>query len=65
MSSLELRFSDHEISSWAGLGLLKNILDKSGFIHHLESLPLPAQGSNRGYDPIQLFIQYGISLVWS
>ena len=63
MSSLELRFTNQEISSCGGLSLLKKMLDRSGFIHYLESLPLPAQGSNRGYDPVQLFIQFMAS-VW-
>lgn len=63
MSSLELRFTDQDISSWGGLSLLKKMLDRTGFMHHLSSLPLPSQGSNRGYDPVQLFVQFMAS-VW-
>jgi hypothetical protein len=63
MSKIELRFTDQEISSWGGLSILKKMLDNSGFVNYLETLPLPVQGSNRGYDPIQLFIQFMAS-VW-
>ena len=63
MSQIELKFTDEEIGSWGGLSILKKMLDQSGFIQHLESLPLPVQGSNRGYDPVQLFVQFMAS-VW-
>ena len=39
------------------------MLDQSGFASYLESLPLPEQGSNRGYPPVQLFLQF-MSAVW-
>ncbi|MDR2406845.1 MAG: IS1380 family transposase, partial [Bacteroidales bacterium] len=59
----EIEFIDQEISSWGGVSILKKMLDKSGFIRYLETLPLPAQGSNRGYPPVQLFLQF-MSAVW-
>lgn len=63
MAQIELRFTDQEISSWGGLSILKKLLDNSGFVDYLNILPLPVQGSNRGYDPVQLFIQFMAS-VW-
>jgi len=60
---IKLRFTNDEISSWGGLSLLKKMLDQSGFINYLQTLPLPQQGSNRGYSPVQLFIQFMAS-VW-
>jgi len=36
---------------------------KSGFVQELERLPLPMQVSNRGYPPIQLFVQF-MAGVW-
>lgn len=63
MSQIELKFTDDELSSWGGLSILKKMLHQSGFMEHLESLPLPAQGYNRGYDPVQLFVQFMAS-VW-
>ena len=38
-------------------------LDKSGFVDYLRRLPLPAQGSNRGYPPEQLFLIF-MSGLW-
>lgn len=60
---MELEFVDNEITAYGGLAILKQMLIQSGFVNKLEQLPLPAQGSNRGYSPIQLFIQFMAS-VW-
>jgi hypothetical protein len=57
MQDLELRFTDQEISSWGGVSLLKKMLYSSGFMDILGRLPLPLQGSNRGYAPLQLLVQ--------
>lgn len=38
------------------------MLDKMSFAKQLKSAPLPAQGSNRGYDPVQLIIQFIVSI---
>jgi hypothetical protein len=63
MRDLELRFTDQEISSWGGVSLLNKMLYSSGFMDILARLPLPVQGSNRGYDPLQLVVQFMVS-VW-
>jgi hypothetical protein len=39
------------------------MLYSSGFMDILGRLPLPVQGSNRGYDPLQLLVQFAVS-VW-
>ena len=39
------------------------MLDQSGFYRVLNQLPLPKQGSNRGYEPTQLIIRFMAS-VW-
>lgn len=62
MKELELQFIDEEITAWGGLALLKNLMDKTGFKELLESLSLPVQGSNRGYPPEQLILQFITSL---
>jgi len=59
----EIQFIDQELTSWGGVALLKKMIDQSGFATYLESLPLPEQGSNRGYPPVQLFIQF-MSALW-
>lgn len=59
----EIQFIDAEISSWGGISMLKKVLDRSGFISYLHGLPLPVQGSNRGYPPAQLFLAF-MSGLW-
>jgi hypothetical protein len=54
----EIQFIDKEITSWGGVAILKKMIDRSGFSSFLECLPLPLQGSNRGYPPVQLFLQF-------
>ena len=59
---MQLEFIEKEISSWGGISILRQLIQKSGFQDYLSSLPLPVQGSNRGYPPVQLFIQFMSSL---
>jgi len=59
----EIQFIDQELTSWGGVAILKKMIDQSGFLSYLGSLPLPEQGSNRGYPPLQLFFQF-MSAVW-
>lgn len=60
---MELEFVDKEITAYGGLAILKQMMTQSGFLGKLEHLPLPVQGSNRGYSPIQLFVQF-MAGVW-
>jgi len=59
----DIQFIYQAITSWSGVSILKKMIDPSGFSTYLESLPLPEQGSNRGYPPEQLFLQF-MSAVW-
>ena len=60
---LKLVFTDKEITPWSGMIFMKKLLDRTGLITQLESCELPTQGSNRGYNPIQLIICFLVS-VW-
>jgi len=64
MSSLKIEFTDKEITPWGGIALLQKMMDKMSFLQVLKDAPLPTQGSNRGYDPVQLITQFIIS-IWS
>jgi hypothetical protein len=59
----KIEFTDKEITPWGGLALMKQMLEKAGIKEILKEIPLPEQGSNRGYDPLQLIIMFWIS-VW-
>lgn len=61
--ALELGFTDREITPWGGMALMSRMLGKMGFREELRSTDLPAQGSNRGYDPTELIEQFLIG-VW-
>ena len=63
MMDLHLAFTDKKITPWAGLALLKQLLDRLGFLEQLKRIGLPQPGSNRGYPPEQLILQLLIS-VW-
>jgi hypothetical protein len=64
MSALKIEFTDKEITPWGGIAILQKMMDKMSFLQVLNDAPLPAQGSNRGYDPVQLIVQFIIS-IWS
>jgi len=59
----ELRFTDKEIAAWGGMGLMKRMLDRIGFDSTLGACDFPKPGSNRGYVPPQLLLQFMLS-VW-
>ena len=59
----ELGFTDKEMTAWGGMGLMKRMLDHINFLGALRESELPQPGSNRGYAPEQLIIQFMLS-VW-
>ena len=44
--NFELRFTDKEITAWAGMGLMKRMLDHMGFDEALMQSGLPQPGSS-------------------
>jgi hypothetical protein len=60
--SLQISFTDKEITPWSGTILLKKMLDRMNLDEQLDKLPLPTQGSNRGYAPDQLIKQFMTSI---
>jgi hypothetical protein len=59
----QIEFTDKEVTLWAGILILKKMLDKMDFDGCLEALNLLKQGSNRGYRSDQLIKQFMTS-VW-
>jgi hypothetical protein len=59
----KLRFTDKEITAWGGRGLMKRMLNQLGFEAALKESGRPQPGSNRGYRPEQLVVQFMLS-VW-
>lgn len=58
----KIEFTDKELTPWSGLLLLIKMLEKMQFDAFLDTLPLPCQGSNRGYNPKQLIKQFMTSI---
>ena len=54
LENLEIDFTDKQITAFGGMSLLLKMLDKCRFTEALSTIPLPEQGSNRGWDPVQL-----------
>lgn len=63
MKAIQIEFTDKEITPWGGMSLLKQMLDRIDFETVLRNADLPAQRSNRGYPPEQLFINFLVG-VW-
>ena len=62
MSGLKIEFTDKEITPWGGISILQKMMDKMSFSTVLKNTSLPVQGSNRGYDPVQLIVQFIVSI---
>jgi co-chaperonin GroES (HSP10) len=62
MSNLKIEFTDKEITAWGGIAILQKMMEKMSFAEVLSVAPLPVQRSNRGYDPVQLIVQFILSI---
>ncbi|WP_185154199.1 transposase [Fulvivirga sp. M361] len=60
--NLKLVFTDKEITPWSGMIFMKKLLNQTGIFTELIKRDLPEQGSNRGYDPIQLITSFMVSI---
>jgi hypothetical protein len=60
---IKISFTDKEITPWSGMIFMKKLLEKSGIIQKFVQAHLPDQGSNRGFDPVQLITCFMVS-VW-
>jgi hypothetical protein len=56
-------FTEKEVTSWGGMRMFKEFLDRTGIREKLESVGLPAPGSNRGYEPHEVIESFWVS-VW-
>lgn len=49
-----IEFSDHSVTAWSSMKLMKDLLDASKLKEELSQLLLSDKGSNRGYEPTQI-----------
>jgi hypothetical protein len=59
---LKIDFTDKEITPWGGISLMQQFLRKLNMEEVFHSLPLPEQGSNRGYSPHQILLHFWIGI---
>jgi len=60
--NLKIAFTNKEITPWSGMVFMKKLLDQTGILSKMIVCNLPQQGSNRGYDPIQLITSFMVSI---
>ena len=56
MRNCDIKFVNKEITPFGGLSLFFKMLEKCHFEEHIMQSGIPLQGSNRGYNPIQLIL---------
>jgi hypothetical protein len=54
VKELQIEFTDKKVTAWGGMKLMKDMLDSICIKELMGSLELPAKGSNRGYESIQI-----------
>jgi len=60
---LSIAFTDKPITSWGGMILMKNLLERSRILEKLQKIDLPESGSNRGYKGEEIISSFWLS-VW-
>ena len=58
-----IEFSDHSVTAWGSMKLMKDLLDASKLKEELSQLLLSDKGSNRGYEPTQI-LEFFWTSVW-
>jgi hypothetical protein len=54
----QIAFSNKPITPFGGVSLLSQLLDRVRIKDVLSASGMPEQGSNRGYDPVQLILNF-------
>lgn len=60
--AFDVKYTSKEVTAWGGLALLKRMTDGMGLREAITGWDLPAPGSNRGYQPVQLIEQMIVSI---
>jgi len=63
LPELRVEYSDKKVTAWGGMKLMHDLVERMGIKGYLQTLPLPARGSNHGYDPEQILECFWVS-VW-
>ena len=63
-SNIPWEYSSKAVSSWGGMRLMKELIDKTKVLEKLKELPLPFPRSNRGYNPLDIIESFWVC-VWA
>lgn len=63
-TELKLVYSSKKVTPFGGMTLLKDFIDKVGFIDFFDDVDLPEPKSNRGYYPKQIILGFWLS-IWT
>lgn len=64
MVNLPIEYSDKAVTPFGGMSLLKRFVDQTQIKEYLSTLNLPAPGSNRGYDPVDIVTSFWLG-IWT
>lgn len=62
MTVTNIEFTDKEVTAHGGIILLQKMMKQMKFTEFLAQTPLPQPRSNRGYDPVQIILQFIVSI---
>jgi hypothetical protein len=54
----QIAFSNKAVTPFGGVSLISQLLNRVCIKDVLSALSMPEQGSNRGYDPVQLILNF-------
>jgi hypothetical protein len=64
MVNLPIEYSSKQVTPFGGMSLLKRVIDRLGVREKLQSLSLPAKGSNRSYSSTHIIESFWLS-IWT
>jgi hypothetical protein len=62
--NIEWEYTTKAVTSWGGMRLMKELIDKAGILAKLKELPIPYFRSNRGCDPLEIIESFWVC-VWA
>lgn len=62
MGELKIAYSDKKVSPFGGMKLLKDFIDRTNIMKHLNEVPLPQPRSNAGFDPTTIVMGFWLSI---
>jgi len=62
--NIEWEYTAKAVTSWGGMRMMKELIDKAGILTKLKELPIPYPRSNRGCNPLEIIESFWVC-VWA